>query len=143
MFERFTDKARQTVVFAQEDARGLGHGYIGTEHLLLGLLKTEGGGAAAALASLGVRYDDIRAKVEASEATTPGRRRGMPMTPKAKQAFQLAVDNAKERNARWVGTEDLLVGLAGVHDGLAAELLTAAGADEAKVKEAVGKVLGR
>ncbi len=141
-FGRFTRYARAAVEQAHAESEALGHGYIGTEHLLLGLIKTEGGGAAAALGSLGVRYDDIRAKVEASEAT-PGRRRGMPMTPKTKKAFQLAVDAAKDRNARWVGTEDLLVGLAGVEDGLAAELLTAAGADEAKVREAVEKVLGR
>src|SRR3954452_22035034 len=137
-FGRLTRYARAAVEAAHEDSDALGHGYVGTEHLLLGLLKTEGGGAAAALESLGVRYDDIRGKVEAAE-TTPTRRRGVPMTPKAKQAFQLAVDAAKERHARWVGTEDLLVGLAGVEDGLAAELLTAAGADEAKVREAVAK----
>jgi Clp amino terminal domain, pathogenicity island component len=141
-FGRFTRYARAAVEHAHAESEELGHGYIGTEHVLLGLLKTEGGGAATALESLGVRYDDIRAKVEAVEAT-PSRRRGVPMTPKTKKAFQLAVDAAKERNARWVGTEDLLVGLAGVEDGLAAELLTAAGADEAKVREAVEKVLGR
>ena len=142
MFERFTDQARRVVVLAQEEARLLGHGYIGTEHLLLGLLKTEGGGAAAALESLGIRYDDMHGKVEASEAK-PVHRRGVPMTPKAKKAFHLAMDAAKERHGRWVGTEDLLVGLVRVEDGLAAELLTAAGADEAKVREAVAKVLGR
>ena len=74
---------------------------------------------------------------------TPTRRRGVPMTPKAKKAFHLAVDAAKDRHGRWVGTEELLVGLAGVEGGLAAELLTAAGADEAKVRDAVAKVLGR
>lgn len=141
-FGRLSRYARAAVEEAHTESGALGHGYIGTEHILLGLLKTEGGGAAAALESLGVRYDEIRAKVEASEATA-GRRRGVPMTPKAKKAFHLAVDAAKERRARWVGTEDLLVGLAGVEDGLAAELLTAAGADEAKVREAVAKVLGR
>ena len=141
-FGRLSRYARAAVEEAHTESEALGHGYIGTEHLLLGLLKTEGGGAAAALESLGVRYDDIRSKVEATEAT-PTRRRGVPMTPKAKKAFHLAVDAAKARRARWVGTEDLLVGLAGVEDGLAAELLTAAGADEAKVREAVEKVLGR
>jgi hypothetical protein len=144
-FGRLTRYARAAVEDAHAESEALGHGYIGTEHLLLGLLKTEGGGAAAALQSLGVRYADIRGKVEAAEAAevTPTRRRGVPMTPKAKKAFHLAVDAAKDRHGRWVGTEDLLVGLAGVEDGLAAGLLTAAGADEAKVRDAVAKVLGR
>ena len=141
-FGRLSRVAREAVEQAHVESEQLGHGYLGTEHVLLGLLKTEGGGAAAALESLGVRYDDIRAKVEAAEAT-PTRRRGVPMTPKAKKAFHLAVHAARERRARWVGTEDLLVGLTGVEDGLAAELLTAAGADEAKVRDAVEKVLGR
>jgi len=141
-FGRLTRYARAAVEEAHAESDALGHGYIGTEHLLLGLLKTGGGGAAAALETLGVRYDEIRAKIEAAEAA-PSRRRGVPMTAKAKKAFGLAVDAAKERHARWVGTEDLLVGLAGVEDGLAAELLTAAGADEAKVREAVEQVLGR
>lgn len=142
-FGRLTRYARSAVEQAHEESEELGHGYIGTEHLLLGLLKTEDGGAARALQSLGVRYDDIRGKVEAVETTGGPRRRGVPMTPKAKKAFHLALDAAKERRARWVGTEDLLVGLTGVEDGLAAELLTAAGADEAKVRQAVAKVLGR
>ena len=142
-FGRLTRYARAAVEEAHAESEALGHGYIGTEHLLLGLLKTEDGGAAAALESLGVRYDDVRGKVEAAEATGARHRRGVPMTPKAKKAFHLAVDAARDRHARWVGTEDLLVGLAGVEDGLAAELLTAAGADEAKVREAVATVLGR
>jgi hypothetical protein len=139
---RFTRFAGAAVEQAHTESEQLGHGYIGTEHLLLGLLKTEGSGAAAALESLGVRYDDIRARIEATEAK-PSRRRGVPMTPKAKKAFHLAVHAARERRARWVGTEDLLVGVAGVEDGLAAELLGAVGADAAKVRDAVEKVLGR
>jgi Clp amino terminal domain, pathogenicity island component len=142
-FARFTRYARAAVEQAHAESEALGHGYIGTEHVLLGLLKTEGGGAAAALESLGVSYDGIRGEVEKMTITPHAGRRGMPMTAKTKKAFHLALDAARDRSARRAGTEDLLVGLASVHDGLAAELLTAAGADEARVREAVTKVLGR
>jgi ATP-dependent Clp protease ATP-binding subunit ClpA len=142
-FGRLTRYARAAVEQAHEESEALGHGYIGTEHLLLGLMKTEGGGAATALESLGVRYDAIRAEVEKSSTGTKSGRHRMPFTPKAKKAFHLAIDAAKERRGRWVGTEDLLLGLVGVEDGLAAELLNAAGANEAKVREAVEQALGR
>jgi predicted transcriptional regulator len=143
-FARFTRPARETIELAQEESTALGHGYIGTEHLLLGLFRSESGGAATALESLGLKYDELRSEVEKAVGTPKRQGRGpMPLTPKSKRALELAVKEARARRARWVGTEHLLLGLAAERDGLAAELLEGAGADEAKVREAVEKVLGR
>ena len=144
-FARFSRYARAAVERAQVEADDLGHSYLGTEHLLLGLARVESGGAASALDSLGLRYDPLRgAVVEAVGQPAATRRRGrLPLTAKLKSALQLAVTAAEERGARWVGTEDLLVGLAAERSGLAAELLTSAGADEAAVRSAVERVLGR
>jgi DNA-binding MarR family transcriptional regulator len=144
-FARFTRYARAAVENAQREAEELGHGYLGTEHLLLGLLGVERGGAAVALESLGVSHETLRQQVQdaVGESGTVRRRGRMPLTAKLKHALELAVAAAQERSARWVGTEHLLLGLAAEHEGLAAELLAAAGADEARVREAVDRVLGR
>ena len=144
-FTRLTRPAREAMVRAQEESEALGHGYLGTEHILLGLFRVESGGAATALESLGLAYDQLRDEVENAVGTPrPRARRGpMPMTPKSKRALELAVKEALTRGARRAGTEHLLLALAAERDGLAAELLEAAGADETKVREAVERVLGR
>jgi hypothetical protein len=141
---RFTRAAREAVVVAQEEASALGHAYIGTEHLLLGLLRVESGGAASALASLGITYDGLRADVGTAAEAEPKQSRGrIPFTATAKKALQQAADEAASRRNRWVGTEHVLLGVSAVSDSLGAELLTAAGADQAKVREAVERALGR
>ena len=144
-FARFTRPARTAVELAQEEAVSLGHGYVGTEHLLLGLFRSERGGAAKALDSLGLTYDGLRAQVveAVGEQNPRGGRGPMPLTPKSKRALELAVKEARSRRNRMVGTEHLLLGLAAEREGLAAELLEAAGAGEPKVREAVEGVLGR
>jgi hypothetical protein len=144
-FGRLTRPARDAVELAQEEATSLGHGYLGTEHLLLGLFRSERGGAAKALASLGLSLEGLRAKVVEAVGEQKPRERGgrMPLTAKTKRAFELAVKEARSRRNRWVGTEHLLLGLAAEREGLAAELLEAAGAGEEAVREAVERVLGR
>lgn len=143
-FGRFTRAARTVVEAAQEEAAALNHGYLGTEHLVLGLLRVESGGAAAALASIGVTFERYREDVERSVGTPQAKPSGrIPFTPKAKEALERAVAEARGLRNRWVGTEHLLLGISGAHDSLGAELLEAAGAGEAAVREAVGRVLGR
>jgi predicted transcriptional regulator len=144
-FGRFTRPAREAVEYAQAESIELGHNYLGTEHVLLGLFRAERGGAADALASLSLTHDQVREALvaELGEGKERPRRGPMPMTPRLKQAFKEAVDEAKQRRYRHVGTEHLLLGLVDVEDGLAAQLLERLGADPAKVREAVEKVLGR
>jgi hypothetical protein len=144
-FARFTRPAREALEYAQAEAVELGHNYLGTEHVLLGLFRVEHGGAADALASLSLTHDQVRdALVAELGEPKEGRRRGpMPMTPRLKQAFHEAVNEANQRRYRRVGTEHLLLGLVDIEDGLAAQMLERLGADVAKVREAVEKVLGR
>jgi predicted transcriptional regulator len=144
-FGRFTRPAREAIEYAQAEAVELGHNYLGTEHVLLGLFRAEEGGAAAALASLSLNLEQVRtAIVEELGEPKEGRRRGpIPMTPRLKRALHEAVKEAKQRRYRWVGTEQVLLGLVEAEGGLAAEILERLGADQAKVREAVGKVLGR
>jgi predicted transcriptional regulator len=137
----FTRQAAVALAAADEEAAELGHGYVGTEHLLLGLFKAERGGAAAALTSLGLAYDDIRKQVvdrfEGEPRTARGR---VPFTPEAKKVLEHAVNSPGRRR---IGTEQLLLSLATVTGGLANELLTAAGATEEKVREALESLRGR
>jgi predicted transcriptional regulator len=143
-FARFTRPARQAVELAQEESTALGHCYLGTEHLVLGLLRVPAGGAATALESIGITYDQFRNAVQQAVGPQKKQPRGrMPLTAKSKEALELAVGEAKGRRNRWVGTEHLLLGINAVRECLGAELLQAAGADEAKIREAVERVLGR
>jgi predicted transcriptional regulator len=144
-FARFTPPAREAIEHAQAEAIELGHNYLGTEHVLLGLFRSESGGAAAALASLSLNLDQVREAIvqELGEPKESRRRGPMPMTPRLKRALQQAVKEAKQRRFRSVGTEHVLLGLVDVDGGLAAEILERLGADAAKVREAVEKVLGR
>jgi ATP-dependent Clp protease ATP-binding subunit ClpC len=139
MFERFTEKARHAVVLAQEEARLLGHNYIGTEHLLLGLLREDQGVAAAALHRLGVSLDAVRSDVktiigEGPAAPPPGE---VPFTPRAKKVLELSLREALQLGHNYIGTEHILLGLVREGQGVAAQVLVGRGADLARVRDAV------
>ena len=138
MFERFTDRARRVVVLAQEEARGLNHNYIGTEHLLLGLLEP-GGVAAQALIRFGMTAtgirDEVAARVGRGSEAPKGR---IPFTPRAKKTLELALREALSLSHNYIGTEHILLGLIGEGDGVAAQILTEhAGGDLTAVRQAV------
>jgi ATP-dependent Clp protease ATP-binding subunit ClpC len=144
MFERFTERARQVVVLAQEEARELQHPYIGTEHLLLGLLREEEGLAACVLDSIGVELSAVRGQVERivgrGEAVAPSGQ--IPFTPRAKKVLELALREALSLRHNYIGTEHILLGLARESEGVAARILLELGADADATREAVGRALG-
>ena len=138
MFERFTDRARRAVVLAQEEARLLGHDYVGTEHLLLGLIREGEGGAAMALQALGISLEDVRREVE---AIIDGDRRQplahIPFTLGAKKALDLSAEESVRLGHDYVGTGHLLLGLIREGQGVVAQVLMERGADLASVREQV------
>jgi hypothetical protein len=142
VFERFTEQARQVVVLAQQEARMLNHNYIGTEHLLLGLLREGGGPAAPVLESLGITLDRIREQVErligSSEEVTSGQ---IPFTPRAKKVLELALREAQRLGDNHIDTEHILLGLARENDGVAARVLLENGVDAETLRNAVIRVL--
>jgi ATP-dependent Clp protease ATP-binding subunit ClpC len=124
VFERFTEEARRVVVLAQEEARLLGHDYIGTEHLLLGLLAQSGGSAAATLASLGVSLDGARRRVEDMIGRLGGVPSGhIPFTPRAKAVLELSLRESLRLNDDHIGAEHILLGLVREGEGVAAQVL--------------------
>jgi ATP-dependent Clp protease ATP-binding subunit ClpC len=142
VFERFSERARQVVVMAQEEARALRHNYIGTEHLLLGLLREDSGVAAQVLESLGVTVEEVRAQVaeivgEGDEVTTGQ----IPFTPRAKKVLELSLREALSLGANYIGTEHLLLGLARENDGVAARILLDFGADAETIRDGFIAVL--
>lgn len=143
MFQRFTDKARRTVVLAQEEARELGHHDIGTDHLLLGLLRETTGVAAAALTSLGVNLADTRARVADSRAAAPPAASSttaeahIPFTPEAKRTLELALRESLHLGHDFIGTEHILLGLAREPDCRAATILSQLGADQAAITQRI------
>jgi ATP-dependent Clp protease ATP-binding subunit ClpC len=142
MFERFSDRARRVVVEAQHEARALGHDYIGTEHLLLGLIGEGGGVGAKALESLGVSAEALRAAV--AEIVEPGEQSPsahIPFTPRAKQVLRLSLAEALRFGHNYIGTEHLLLALIQERDGVAGQVLAAAGADLARVRAEVTRLL--
>jgi ATP-dependent Clp protease ATP-binding subunit ClpC len=142
VFERFTDRARRVVVFAQEEARLLNHNYIGTEHLLLGLLREGDGVAAKALESLGISLDEVRGQVEniiGQGATAPTGH--IPFTPRAKKVLELSLREALQLSHNYIGTEHILLGLAREGQGVAAQVLVKQGATLDAVRSAVLKLL--
>jgi len=143
MFERFTDRARRAVVQAQDEARTLNHDFIGTEHILLGLVGEGHGVAAKALESLGVSMEAVRQRVE--DIVPPGQvevRTGhIPFTPRAKKVLELSLSEAKLLGHRYIGTEHILLGLLREGEGVAAQVLTALGADLDGVRERVLQLL--
>ena len=143
MFERFTDRARRAVVQAQEEARTLNHDFIGTEHILLGLVGEGQGLAAKALESLGISMEAVRQRVE--DIVPPGQvevRTGhIPFTPRAKKVLELSLSEAKLLGHRYIGTEHILLALLREGEGVAAQVLTGLGADLDGVRERVIQLL--
>jgi ATP-dependent Clp protease ATP-binding subunit ClpC len=142
MFERFTDRARRTVVLAQEEARLLQHNYIGTEHILLGLIREGEGVAAKALESLGIGLEAVRQQVEeiiGRGQQAPGGH--IPFTPRAKKVLELALREAIQLGHTYIGTEHILLGLIREGDGVAAQVLVRLGADLNRTRQQVIEVL--
>jgi ATP-dependent Clp protease ATP-binding subunit ClpA len=128
MFERFTPRARRAVVAAQEESRGLGHNYIGTEHILLGLLTEPEGVAARALDRFGVSLSGARAEVAARVGSSDESVKGhIPFTPRAKKTLELGLREALELHHNYIGTEHLLLGLMQEKDGIGAQILAGHG----------------
>jgi ATP-dependent Clp protease ATP-binding subunit ClpC len=142
MFERFTDRARRVVVLAQEESRLLSHNYIGTEHLLLGLLHERQGVAARALGSLGVTLEAAREQVK--EIIGPGQQAPtghIPFTPRAKKILELSLREALTTGSEVIDTQHLLLGLVDEGDGVGAQILRRAGATAQVVREAVTRLV--
>ena len=142
MFERFTDRARRVVVLAQEESQRLSHNYIGSEHLLLGLLAEREGVAARALESLNVTLTAAREQVE--EIIGPGQQtpRGhIPFTPRAKKILELSLREALTMGSEVIDTEHLLLGLIDEGDGVGAQILQQRGATAQAVREAVARLI--
>ena len=130
MFERFSDRARQVVVLAQEEARMLNHNYIGTEHILLGLIHEGDGVAARSLESLGISLDAVRQQVEEIIGRGQQAPSGhIPFTPRAKKVLELSLREALQLGHGYIGTEHILLGLLREGDGVAAQVLVTLGAD--------------
>ena len=144
MFERFTDRARRVVVLAQEEARLLSHNYIGTEHLLLGLLHTDHGGIAArALESLGVTLDAARDQVREIIGEGQQSQQGhIPFTPRAKKVLELSLREALNLGDDHIGTEHLLLGLLAEADGVGAQVVARLGASRRAVHDKVIELIG-
>jgi ATP-dependent Clp protease ATP-binding subunit ClpC len=142
MFERFTDRARQVVVLGQEEAQELGHSYIGTEHILLGLLREGDGVGARALESLGISLEAARQQVQEIIGRGEGMPSGhIPFTPRAKKVLELSLREALQFGHDYIGTEHILLGLVREGDGVAAQVLVQLGADLPTVRAEVVKVL--
>jgi Clp amino terminal domain, pathogenicity island component/UvrB/uvrC motif len=142
MFERFTDRARRVVVLAQEEARLLNHNYIGTEHILLGLIHEAQGVAASALQSLGVSLEAVRNEVEEIIGQGYSAPVGhIPFTPRAKKVLELSLREAKQLGHNYIGTEHILLGLVREGEGVAAQVLVKLGADLPRVRQQVIQLL--
>ena len=142
MFERFTDRARRVVVLAQEEARLLNHNYIGTEHILLGLIHEGEGVAAKALESLGISLEAVREQVEeiiGQGGSSPSGH--IPFTPRAKKVLELSLREALQLGHNYIGTEHILLGLIREGEGVAAQVLTKLGADLSRVRQQVIQLL--
>ncbi len=143
MFERFTDRARRVVVLAQEEARLLNHDYIGTEHMLLGLIHEREGIAAQALESLGVGLDSVRTQVVdiigQGEQPPAGH---IPFTPRAKKALKLSLRESLQLGDNHIGTEHILLGVIREGDGVAAHVLANLGVNPAQLRQTVIELTG-
>ena len=142
MFERFTDRARRVVVLAQEEARLLNHSYIGTEHILLGLIHEGEGVAAKALESLSISLEAVRSQVEeiiGQGGSSPSGH--IPFTPRAKKVLELSLREALQLGHNYIGTEHILLGLIREGEGVAAQVLVKLGADLSRVRQQVIQLL--
>jgi hypothetical protein len=146
LFDRWTDRARHVMVLAQEEAGRLNHRYVGTEHLLLGLVGEDEGVAAKALARLGISIQSVRAQVEeiigvgSPSASPPS---DVPLTPRAKKVLQLSLREAANLDHNYIGTEHLLLGLVREGEGVAAQVLQKLGADLGRIRHTVIELLTR
>jgi ATP-dependent Clp protease ATP-binding subunit ClpC len=142
VFERFTDRARRVVVLAQEESRMLNHNYIGTEHILLGLIHEGEGVAALTMESLGISLETVRRQVEQiigqGQAPSTGH---IPFTPRAKKVLELSLRESLQLGANYIGTEHVLLGLIREGEGVAAEVLQKLGADLNRVRQTVIQLL--
>src|ERR1700720_1046988 len=142
MFERFTERARQVVVLAQEEARTLKHNYIGTEHILLGLLRAEEGLAARVLESLDITVERVRAQVVrivgSGEEVTTG---PIPFPPRAQKPLERALREARSLAHNYIGTEHILLGLVRENEGVAARILLDFDADAEKIRNEIIRML--
>ena len=142
MFERFTDRARRVVVLAQEEARMLDHSHIGTEHILLGLVREGGGVAARAVESLGISLEAVRQQVGEivgrGQQAPPGH---IPFTPRAKMVLELSLREALQLGHNYIGTEHIVLGLVREGDGVATRVLLKLGADPTRVRHQVIQLL--
>ncbi|OPZ77662.1 MAG: ATP-dependent Clp protease ATP-binding subunit ClpC1 [Actinobacteria bacterium ADurb.Bin444] len=142
MFERFTERARQVVVLAQEEARDLKHNYIGTEHLLLGLLREGDGVAARVLSALDVSLEDVRGTIMRIVGEGEHESQGqIPFTPRAKKVLELALREALSLGHNYIGTEHILLGLVRESEGVAARVLADLEADADRIRQEVMRVL--
>ena len=142
MFERFTDRARRVVVLAQDEARMLNHNYIGTEHILLGLIHEGEGVAAKALESLGISLDTVRQQVEVIIGQGQQAPSGhIPFTPRAKKVLELSLRESLQLGHNYIGTEHILLALIREGDGVAAQVLVKLGADPNRVRQQVVQLL--
>ena len=142
MFERYTDRARKVMKLANQEAQRFNHEFIGTEHILLGLVKEGGGVSARVLENLGVQLEKIRSELQKSmqsgpDAVAPGE---LPYTPRGRKAIEFAFEEARTRGQNYVSTEHLLVALLREDEGVAAEVLTNLGLDVENVREEILKV---
>jgi ATP-dependent Clp protease ATP-binding subunit ClpC len=142
VFERFTERARQVVVLAQDESRTLGHDYIGTEHILLGLLREQEGLAARVLESLDLTIEEVRAQVVSivglGDTAATGQ---IPFTPHAKEALEFSLREALSLGHDWIGTEHVLLGLVRATDGVAARILLDFGADADTIRNEVIRMM--
>jgi ClpA/ClpB-like protein len=142
VFERFTERARQVVVLAQDEARALHHNHIGTEHILLGLLREEDGLAARVLESFGVTAEEVRAKVGniigPGDAVTSAQ---IPFTPRGKKVLELSLAEALRLGHNYIGTEHVLLGLVRENEGIAARILLDFDADAEKIRKEIIRML--
>ncbi|MEN9300675.1 MAG: ATP-dependent Clp protease ATP-binding subunit ClpC, partial [Actinomycetota bacterium] len=144
MFERFTDRARRVVVLAQEEARLLNHSYIGTEHILLGLIHEGEGVAAKALESLNISLEAVRAQVEeiiGQGGSSPSGH--IPFTPRAKKVLELSLREALQLGHNYIGTEHILLGLIREGEGVAAKALESLGISLEAVRQQVEEIIGQ
>jgi ATP-dependent Clp protease ATP-binding subunit ClpC len=143
VFEQFTERARQVIVLAQDEARTLRHNYIGTEHLLLGLLREEEGVGARVLAGLGVTLEGVREQVARivgrGDELTTGQ---IPFTPRAKKVLELSLREALSLGHDYIGTEHILLGLVRENGGVAMRILLDLDADAEKIANEVARMLG-
>jgi len=141
-FEKFSERARRVLSLAQEEAQRLNHNYIGTEHVLLGLIRETGGVAVGVLSNLGVDLDQVRSSVEfivpRGEKPVQGE---VGLTPRSKKVVELAVDEARRTNAAYIGTEHLLIGLLREYEGIAATCLGSYGVTLDKVRAEIHHIL--